>query len=254
MRTAKALLHRLMLSLLLFPLGLGGCSLHWNNVAPVPKDLAHVCHSVPQEGKKHVYVFLIQGEDVLDCANLKGLKKYLHTIGFSKVWFGQWYHASHFEKVIREKFYHDGMARFVVIGQGTGAKHARDIAANVASEGIYFDLMVYLGGTSLIHGSGDRPKNAVRVVNIVGGKAVLKGAIIDGAENIIHRKAHHLQLATHSETTKLLCMELTRIAGSIPVKVPLPVLPAPQGIRHPAPEPVDDKRDAWDFLKPVPAG
>src|SRR5262245_24558222 len=76
----------------------GCCSLH--PVCPIPPDLACVCAEVCQESRSRVNVFFVQGCDLLDCANLEGVKCYLLELGFHRCWFGHKHHLDRFRQEI----------------------------------------------------------------------------------------------------------------------------------------------------------
>lgn len=250
-KSGSLLLRGLLLALMISGLG---CSCHVQQLQPSQEDVAHICQRVPDKAKNNVHIFLLQGNDYLDCSDLKKLKGYLHGLGFNQVWYGHSHHASAFAKTIREHFYHDPEARFVLIGNGWGAVKARDLASELKEEGIYFELLVYLGGVMMQDGLRDRPENVVRVRHILGWGWCFDGHFLNEAENLV-LPVHHSALPTHAKTKELLAFDLGCIAGTIPVEVPMPTLELPQGIRPSKELPLPEKEtsEEWNFLQPTAA-
>src|SRR5262249_3524821 len=57
------------------------------SLQPADHDVVEVCGEICQKSRCRVHIFLVQGCDLLDCANLEGVKEYLQQIGFNRCWF-----------------------------------------------------------------------------------------------------------------------------------------------------------------------
>ena len=229
-----------------------GCVSCFNPVHPPPPEQTACCAEVPSRARNHVYVFIVHGMDPLDCANLKGLRDYVQSLGFIKTYYGQLYHSSYFTKEICRIHKDDPNARFVLIGFSFGANSVRDLTHAIEPEGIPIDLLVYLGGNTLKNVPEDRPANATRIINILATGAVWNGDTLDDAVNLNYSDVYHFGSPTHERTLGLLAAELTEVAGRVPV-VEYQLPPFEQ--QAPTPRPLAPEssakqvEDEWDFLK-----
>lgn len=263
--------HGLMVAALLT--SASGCLVCLNPVPPVaPEQLVSSC-SLPKECRNRVYIFLLQGCDPFDCANLTGVTEHIHDLGFIKTYCGAWIYSGHFEKEICRISKEDPLARFVVIGFDTGAHAALDLALALQPARIPVDLLVYLGGKTPVGSAGSHPDNVVKVLHIRG-----KGNFMDGNEpagvvDITNTEARDPGLPTSKRTLLLLTHELTVVGSRVPHIEKLPPPPLPPVLEQaprPRPEPVEEQaprprpvpppaplaketpRDEWDFLMPGP--
>ena len=232
-----------------------GCASCLHPVAPIGCDTAARCAAIPQVCRNHVYVFLIDGEDPLDVANLAGVRDALISMGYIKTYRGQYHHVGYFKDEILRIHGADETARFVVMGFGLGANAARDVAETVRPDGVPIDLLVYCGGVALPNALSSRPVNALRIVHIVGQGADAVAVALDGADNVQLPDTDHFGSPTHSYTLDLLGRDLTEAASRVPVTdVRAAADPGvaggapPRGIAAREAMP----RDEWDFLRPGP--
>jgi hypothetical protein len=232
-----------------------GCASCLHPVAPIGCDTAARCAAIPQICRNHVYVFLIDGEDPLDLANLAGVRDAIISMGYIKTYRGQYHHAGYFEDEIRRIHGADDTARFVVMGFGLGANAARDVAEAVRPDGAPIDLLVYCGGVALPNALSSRPVNAQRIVHIVGQGADAVAVALDGAENVQLPDTDHFGSPTHSYTLDLLGRELTEAASRVPVTGAPAADPGIEGGAPPRAIAAREAmaRDEWDFLRPPPA-
>lgn len=238
--------------LLTLPL-MTGCALD-KGIAPLPRDMEQVCRAVSGQGQRHVYVFMVDGADVLDLSGMHKLKKYLHSLGFTKIWLGHRHHEGKLTEIIREVHLQDPQAQFVLLAHRRGAEPARNIARNLGACGVAFELLAYLGGSHLDNESGYRPQNVMKVLYYRGGWQLCQGQPLAQAENETLMDADTMEVPTHPEVVERIVYELTRIAGSVEVPIPLPRLhelregPTPFPVKPPVEGPAPDE---WDFLKPT---
>jgi hypothetical protein len=240
------------------PLVLLGC---WGDFHPIrpPEDWELAGPPAPpRASQEHVYIFFVHGLDPLDYANLSGLRRFVHDLGYSQTYFGQVYHSRHFAQVIRRIHASDDQAHFVLVGFSAGANTVRTLANDLASEGIVIDLMVYLGGNTLRDEQRNRPANVKKILHILCEGYIWKGHDIAGVENIRYAGKWHFDSPTHPETLRRLAEELAAISGQVPILVP--VVPAdPEQAPPPRPVPPAQPVEAapresqaageWDLLR-----
>jgi hypothetical protein len=246
----RRLVTMLALPLLLAP---AGCMSFLNPVPTLPTEQTACCAEVPQCSRNQVYVFFVHGMDPLDCADLRGLRDYVQSLGFIKTYYGQLYHAGYFEKEIVRIHKEDPDARFALVGFSFGANTVRDICHTVEADDVHIDLLVYLGGNTLHNVPEDRPANAAQIVNILATGCVWNGDTLDDAINLTYPDVYHFGSPTHPQTLTLLAEELTKVAWRVPVVERM--LP-PLEEEAPRPRPLHEEpaakveEDEWDFLKP----
>jgi hypothetical protein len=207
---------------------------------------------VPDESKSCVFIFLFNGLDPIEHCNLASVRDHLHHLGFGKTYYGQSAHRTYFED--RMRYIHDhcpGAARFVVIGFGTGARAAQQLAMFADGAGIPVELVIYLS-----------PRRLDRVVEppsartlTVTGDHWLSGGIPDcGGDAVMLFGVGKSALPTHPETLAVLEREITLVAlGVAPAprrKAPRvalvdPIPPPREVIPRPAELPPE-----WQFLRP----
>jgi hypothetical protein len=232
----------------------GGCLKPYYPVPPPAHELMQPCQALPDGCRNQVYIFLINGLDPVNLANMTGVRDHLQKLGFHKTYYGQLYHASYFEKEIRRIHHEDPEARFVLLGFSFGANLARNISHHVKNDGIDIDLLVYCGGNTFDNIPGDRPENAHRIVNILASGCIWNGAWLDGAENVHAVDVFHFGTPSHPRTLEILDRELAVVATAVPILHGVETIPGPDPEEMPAPRPAKPqgaaRRDEWDFLQP----
>jgi hypothetical protein len=232
-----------------------GCMSFLHPVQSDTQDMVEYCKELPDYSRDHVYVFLVHGMDPLDYANLRGMRDYLHQLGFNKVYYGQLYHTPYFKKELVRIHEEEPEAHFVLIGFSFGANMVRNMAVEARDHGIPIDLLMYMGGNTLENVPDDRPENALRIVNILACGCIWNGATLDGAENINLDDVWHFGSPSHARTIETLTRQMAAVAGDVPVPQPEETAVVPGFSDEPTPRPAlsrgASKRDDWDFLKPV---
>jgi hypothetical protein len=236
----------------------GGCMSFMHPVDATAKENAQFCMDLPEYSRSRVYVFLIHGLDPFDYADLRGVRDYLHDLGFKKVYYGQLYHTSYFEKELVKIHHQEPDARFVVIGFSLGASMARDVALAAKEQGVPIDLLVYLCGTALFENDRERPENVHRIVNILPRVQWNADSFPEEIETIRVPGIWHFAAPTQPQTLDALAHEIAAVAGAVAVPEPGPTstMPNLEGEPLPPPRRLESKTqspppDAWDFLKPV---
>lgn len=201
-----------------------GCLSFVHSLDLPPKEQTVVGEMIPAPRRSHVHVFLLQGLDPLDLANINGLTEYIHQLGYNKTHYGQFFHLWSFRKEMRNIHKQDPEARFVVIGFSLGSFIARELANAVKEENLPIDLLIYLGGFILDNTPRTQPANAARIANILTAGSVIKGPQMDRAENIRCSDVWHFGLPTHPRTRELLARELAVVAARVPYVEKIPPL------------------------------
>jgi pimeloyl-ACP methyl ester carboxylesterase len=203
-----------------------GCLCFVHSLDGPPKEHVAVSEQVPAPCRNQVHIFLLQGLDPLDLANMDGLTEYLHQLGYIKTHYGQFFHQWSFRKEIRSIHKEDPKARFVVIGFSLGSLMACQLANALKEDGLPIDALIYVGGFILDYAHQIQPDNAVYIANILTAGYVIKGPKMDRAENIRCTNVWHFGLPTHPQTRELLARQLAMVAARVPYgeKVP-PVSP-----------------------------
>jgi hypothetical protein len=244
-----------LLTLFALPIGLlagPGCLSFLNPVGKPAAELVEACHACPQPCRNHVHVFVMNGLDPTNCCNLTGLCDCLRSLGYLKTYYGcpghYWCFASEIRRIHKE----DADARFVLVGNGVGGNLVDSIAWGARKDCIPIDLIVYLDCNTV---GAERPDNAARVLNVWSDGNVTRAADLNDAENIHLANAWPWTAPSSRITIETLADELAQVAARVPVAVPEEPAPAVPMETAPTPRPVmpqvSEKRDDWDFLKPV---
>jgi hypothetical protein len=202
-----------------------GCLSFVHSLDLPPKEQTIVGEQIPAPSRSRVHIFLLQGLDPLDLANINGLTEYIHQLGYNQTHYGQFFHQWSFRKEMRNIHKEDPEARFVVIGFSLGSFMACELANAVKEEKLPIDLLIYLGGFILDNSPRTQPDNAARIANILTAGYVLKGPQMDRAENIRCNDVWHFGLPTHPRTRELLARELAVVAARVPYAEKIPPLP-----------------------------
>jgi hypothetical protein len=199
-----------------------GCLLH--PVDPPRPEVAQQCLALPACARDHVHIFLLNGLDPCNLCNLRGLYDYVLALGFHQVHFGQMWHAWRYVKMIRQVRQEDPHARIVLLGYSIGANLVRKIAQDLNEDCTRIDLLVYFAGDFVCNSRRFTPDNVCRILNIrawglvfLGGGAFIKGADIDGCENLSLGFVRHSCAPANKQALELLARELIDLAASVPV-------------------------------------
>jgi hypothetical protein len=226
-----------------------------------PIDLGQVheeesCKTLPKCMRDHVYVFLVNGLDPVNYGNLTGLRDYLQSMGLTKIYYGQIYHAWYFEKEVRRIHAQDPGGHFVFIGFSLGVNVINSMARAAQKDGVFIDLMVYLSGNHFVgYLPKDQPENVGRILNLLADGWMGNHGERCYAENVRLVETHHFGSPTHPITLEMIGQAILGIVKSVDAVEPVhhPAAPSPDAAPPPRPVrlPVSTKKDEWDFLKPV---
>src|SRR5215213_8319397 len=99
---------------------------------------------VPDQSKACVYIFLIDSPDPFSSSGLLELREHLLHLGFGKTYHGSKHHAGDMMVEMGTVAAERPGARFVVIGYGSGADAARELAGFAEATGTPVDVAIYL--------------------------------------------------------------------------------------------------------------
>jgi hypothetical protein len=165
----------------------------------------------------HTYVIFVNGVDPVNLGNLYGLCSFVKSYGYPQTYFGQMYHGNYFLAKIRQIHHDDPYARFVLVGFSGGTYVIRNITNTLRSDGIYIDLLVYVGGDMINNTDYSQPDNALRILNVTGygfclsgGNLFFNGDNLDRATNV-RIPIYHFGLPSHRDTIQWLLHELDEV-------------------------------------------
>lgn len=231
-----------------------GCLSFVHPIKPPSAEILAPSAAISPECRRHVYVFLVHGMDPLDLANLAGVQKWIQSLGYSQVYFGQLYHAWEFKQTLQRIHKEDPAGRFVLMGFSFGANVVRNIANTARESNIPIDLLVYTGGNTLHNTPVDQPPNVLRIANILASGCIWNGAHMDRADNLNYDDVWHFGSPAHKRTLDYLARELAVVAQRVP-HPPERILTAPPVDANAAlaPRPSTSAKVAlppeWDFLQ-----
>ncbi len=200
---------------------------HLQPLQPPRPEIEAIGLAVPQQSKDHTYLFFINGLDPYYIANFRAQCQYMKTIGYSNSFCGKLKHVELFRSKIIDVRKEDPQAHVVVVGYSFGANCARTLANLLKEDNVRIDLLVYLGGDTIMDSPASRPTNVNQVLNItahgffmLGGDLLFHGQDIQGASN--HRvDAKHFFLPTRAEVTELLIQYIAGLDRAIdPAVIP----------------------------------
>jgi len=94
--------------------------------------------------RARVNVFLMNGLDPLQVGGLHCLKDEILAAGFPKVYYAQRYDREWYRRELHRLHREDPDNRFVLIGYGTAADQLRQLACQVAGEGVPLDMVLFI--------------------------------------------------------------------------------------------------------------
>src|SRR5271166_5283103 len=196
--------------------GISGCLSFVHPIGCIEPELQQTCACTPKCCRDHVYIFLMNGLDVVNCGNLAGLRDYLHDLGFNKIYYGQLYHVWWFQCEIARIHREDPDARFVLVGYDLGVNAVDGLARHVAQDGVQIDSLVFLSGNKGFGVPHSKPDNVARVLNILPDDKKAERSVREYADNTRLGCTSHLGAPSHVSTLQLLAELLTTVAATVP--------------------------------------
>ena len=244
-------MKRPLLGLLMLTLVTGCVDTHFCSVGqavrPCPPTIAEPI------ARKHVYLFMMNGGDVLELGGMQNLRDQICCAGFSKIYYAQlpdtdWF----YEEMVRLRFA-DPSARFVLMGYGLAARQITKAAQLCAAWNVPIDSVIYLDPVGLncdLAGTLPYATLAIRSSDWRGSPYLLT------RETIVAEGVSHYGLPRSSITLETVLQQL--VLSSQQVVVPTLDLPYQRLYKEPppTPRPIDPATftgalDEWDFLKPL---
>jgi hypothetical protein len=208
----------------------------------------------PPPVRNQVFLFMMNGRDRLELANMLELRDQLCLAGYPMVYYAQradreWYRREMW-RVARD----NPGARILLLGYSAAARSVTGLAYEAARDELPIDAVIYLDP---VGASGDLAATlpfrsvAVRSHNWRGGRG------LGTTDTVLVPNVGHYGLPTHTVTVDTLVQLLTDSAGRVvlyPTAGPsLPLRdkpdPTPRGID---PATISQPLDDWDLLKPGP--
>jgi hypothetical protein len=207
-----------------------------------------VTTDLPQYSKNHVYVFLVQGLDPFDMANLGGVREYLISQGFIKTYLGAPFYAPWFSAEIRRLHQEDPEARFVLVGHGQGANLARAIARSVQQDRASVDLLISINADAVEDST--RPANVAQVVNIQRRGSLEPIIAMSGTDEAQYANQEGIAIGPNALSMELFSRSLASVACRVPIRdtvlESVATGPTPRPCKEVAQVEVEDKE--WGFL------
>lgn len=208
----------------------------------------------PDPGQAGVYIFFVNGHDPLGCANLRGVRDYLASLGFVRSYYGEIDHDIWLaEELVCANRDYPG-SRFIVVGYEWGADSARRIVNAGLKWGATIDLLLYIEPKGTIYNLPACDPAIHRTVIVQNDRWLTKCAPVDNSEVINVSTLTRFGVPTTPEVIDLLTSEAEHLASMVPIIRYLPE-PVPPLLDETAPPPrplIEPKErifDDWDFLK-----
>ena len=222
------------------------CAVH-ESLKPCPQT------DVPPPIRKHVYLFMMNGGDVLELGGMQSLRDQLCHAGYSKIYYAQlpdedWF----YEEMVRLRFA-DPSARFVLMGYGLAASKITRVVQMCAAWDVPIDSVVYLDPVGLncdLASTLPYSTVAIRSEKWKGSQYLLT------SETFVATDVSHYGLP-RSKITSETVLQLLKLSSQRVVEPDLN-LPRLTLFKEPppTPRPIDPATFAgplneWDFLKPI---
>ncbi len=242
------------LGIAIFGMALPGCLTFLHPLPEPPCEVCEQFESIHEDSRAGVYVFMVNGNDPLCCANLKGVRDFLSRLGFVKCYCGEICHEGWMAEELVCIHRDHPESRFVVVGFEYGADSARRIVQAGLDKGATIDMLLYLEPKGTFFNLSASDPGIHRTVVVQNDRWLTKCAPVDDSEVITVSTRNRYGMPTHPAVLELLTAELSHLAAMVPIIVyaPEPIPPLLEEVA-PTPRPMLEKKaeppDDWDFLK-----
>lgn len=205
----------------------------------------------PPYVRAQVYLFMMNGHDVTECAGMLGLRDALCDAGFAKVYYAQRQDKDWYYRELRRLRFDEPDARVVLLSYGTAADRVLTLTRDAVRDGIPVDAVVLLDPVGVAGNLAETlPTHSV----VVRSHHWAGGWNLTGRENVRMDRVGHLSLPMQPGTVELVVGLMTASAAQVHLEdirllphLPLTDRPSPTprpvtAITIPPPE--------WDFLRP----
>lgn len=208
----------------------------------------------PTPVRQQVYLFMMNGEDVLELGGMLTLRDKLCQAGFPKVYYAQKEDRDWFYREMRRLQRDEPTARMLLLGYGTAAERVHDLAYAAVRDGLPLDAVIFLdpsGRAEELCGLPGVPTVMIRSHNWTGAPDL-------PPTETVPLPAGHVSAPLHPGTLETVVRWMTASAARVvlptienlphlPLRDKLP--PTPRGID---PATLGPAPPGWDFLRPPP--
>lgn len=211
----------------------------------------------PNPVRSQVYLFMLNGADVLELGGMLTLRDKLAEAGFSKVYYTQSEDRDYYRREMARLHRDEPGARMILLGYGTAAERTLGLAGEAVRTGLPLDAVVFLdplGLTGDVARTLPLPSVALRSHNWLGGSDLVTSEVVvlDGVG--------HFAAPTSPVTVNALVELMSASASRVVVediRLTLPFLPlrekpdvTPRGID---PATLVPPTGIWEGLPAMPA-
>jgi len=242
------MMRRLLAIVLLLPI-LAGCLHHR---CTIPPEAMEPCREVSCACRHKVYIALLHGFDPCDTHELESVRNTLNDLGYTKTFYGHWYHVGDFAEEINKAVDCDPQIQVVIICSGMGVEPGHELAYKLDRSGVHVSSMICIDAPYWASSLYDAPPDVGHVCYVQKSSGWLppEGSPIEvlGLEPV-----KGTTLATHPDTVNAVLTELAAHTKLIPE---IPKKKSEMAFANPAPTPrpvyvEKSPDDDWDFLHPV---
>ncbi len=208
----------------------------------------------PTPVRQQVYLFMMNGDDVLELGGMLTLRDKLCQAGFPKVYYAQKEDRDWFYREMRRLQRDEPTTRMLLLGYGSAAERVHDLAYSAVRDGLPLDAVIFLdpaGRTAHLCGIPEVPTVTIRSHNWTDAPNL-------PTTETVPLPAGHASAPLHPGTLETVVRYMT--ASAAKVRLPsienLPHLPlrdkltpTPRGID---PTTLGPALPGWDFLRPPP--
>jgi hypothetical protein len=171
---------------------------------------------LPDGCQDHIYIYMINGLTILPhmCGSMKKVAPSVEELGFCRTKVACHYWRWSYQNEIRRIHQEDPQAHFVLVGYSVGGGVVHAMAQNLAKDGIFIDLMIYIDAHCITGDLEDRPPNVGKIVGINSTAWTLAGQCHCGEECHTVHTLFHLAAPKQQETLDILGCELLKLAAA----------------------------------------
>lgn len=234
--------------------GAGGCMT--TKPPGLPEALrATEAGAFPNPVRQRVYLFMMNGDDLLGIGDLPGLRDDLCRAGFIKVYYAQKEDVAYFYREMRRLGRDEPDARMLLLGYGAAADRVVKLAEDAARDRLPLDAVILLdpAGSAAcdLPGLLPVPSVAVKSHNWQDGAGLITGETVPVPIGHAGLPRHPVTLAV---TVRLMILSASKVTPPSIAGLPhLPLRdkpePTPRGVD---PNTLGPAPPGWDFLRPAP--
>ncbi len=211
----------------------------------------------PMPVRSQVYLFMMNGSDVLELGGMLTLRDEVGKAGYAKVYYTQSEDRNYYLREMQRLHRDEPQARMLLLGYGTAAGNTLELAAVACRTGLPLDAVIFLDPLGVSGNLADTlaaPTVAIRSHNWFGGKELVT------IDRLQLPGVGHLAVPTNPTTVNAVVQLMTASAAKVPVediRLTLPFLPlrnkperTPRGID---PATLSEPTGEWEGFPAMPA-